>query len=54
LQEFVDSHGGKITTLSDSELKKLIEVEKTQVWPKIAENIDPALYEAAKRFAGHE
>ena len=54
LQEFVDNHGGKITTLSASELNKIIEMEKTQVWPKIAENIDPALYEAAMKFAGHK
>ena len=50
----MDNHGGKITTLSESELKKIIEMEKNQVWPKIAENIDPALYEAAKEFAGHK
>jgi hypothetical protein len=49
----VDEHGGKITTLSESELKNIIEIEKNQVWPKIAENIDPALYQAAKKFAGH-
>ncbi len=54
LQEFVSEHGGKITTLPEAEVKKLIEIEKTQVWPKIAENIDPTLYEAAKKFAGHE
>jgi len=54
LQEFVKEHGGTITTLSESELKKIIEMEKTQVWPKIAENIDPALYEAAMKFAGHK
>jgi TRAP-type C4-dicarboxylate transport system substrate-binding protein len=49
LKELVEEHGGTISTLSDAELKKLIEIEKTQVWPKIAENIDPALYEAAKK-----
>jgi len=54
LQEFVSAHGGKISTVSDSEIRKLIEIEKTQVWPKIAENIDPELYEAAKKFAGHD
>ena len=54
LKELVEEHGGTISTLSDAELKKLIEIEKTQVWPKIAENIDPGLYEAAKKFAGHQ
>jgi TRAP-type C4-dicarboxylate transport system substrate-binding protein len=54
LQEFVKEHGGTITTLSESELKKIVEMEKTQVWPKIAENIDPVLYEAAMKFAGHQ
>lgn len=54
LKELVEEHGGTISTLSDAELKKLIEIEKTQVWPKIAENIDPALYEAAKKHAGHQ
>jgi TRAP-type C4-dicarboxylate transport system substrate-binding protein len=54
LKELVEEHGGTISTLSDAELKKLIEMEKTQVWPKIAENIDPDLYEAAKKFAGHQ
>ena len=54
LKELVEEHGGTISTLSDAELKKLIEIEKTQVWPKIAENIDPDLYEAAKKFAGHQ
>jgi TRAP-type C4-dicarboxylate transport system substrate-binding protein len=54
LKEFVEQHGGKISKLPASEVKKLIEIEKTQVWPKIAESIDPALYQAAKRFAGHK
>ncbi len=54
LKELVEKHGGTISTMPDSEVKKLIEIEKTQVWPKIAENIDPALYEAAKKFAGHQ
>jgi hypothetical protein len=54
LKEFVDQHGGKISKLPASEVQKLIEIEKTQVWPKIAENIDPALYQAAKTFAGHK
>jgi TRAP-type C4-dicarboxylate transport system substrate-binding protein len=54
LQEFVNKHGGVISTLPQAELKKLIEIEKTQVWPKIAESIDPELYEAALEFAGHK
>jgi TRAP-type C4-dicarboxylate transport system substrate-binding protein len=54
LKELVEQHGGTISTLPASEVNKLIEIEKTQVWPKIAENIDPALFQAAKRFAGHK
>jgi TRAP-type C4-dicarboxylate transport system substrate-binding protein len=54
LKEFVEQHGGKVSKLSASEVEKLIEIEKTQVWPKIAESIDPALYQAAKTFAGHK
>ena len=54
LKEFVEKHGGTITVLTEAEMKKVIEIEKTQVWPKIAENIDPDLYKAAKKFAGHE
>lgn len=54
LKEFVDKHGGTVSTLPHAEVQKLIELEKTKVWPKIAEKMDPALYEAAKKFAGHE
>ncbi len=54
LKEFVKDHGGTVSTLSKTEVKKLIEIEKTQVWPKIAERIDPELYGAAKAFAGHQ
>ena len=54
LKEFVKDHGGTVSTLSKAEVKKLIEIEKTQVWPKIAESIDPELYTAAKAFAGHQ
>jgi TRAP-type C4-dicarboxylate transport system substrate-binding protein len=54
LKELVEQHGGKVSKLPASEVKKLIEIEKTQVWPKIAESIDPELYRAAKAFAGHK
>lgn len=54
LKEFVDQHGGKVSALPRAEVKKLIEIEKAQVWPKIAESIDSELYEAAKAFAGHK
>ena len=54
LKEFVDKHGGTVSTLPPAEIKKLIQIEKTQVWPKIAESIDPELYEAAMEFAGHK
>lgn len=54
LKELVEQHGGKVSKLPASEVKKLIEIEKTQVWPKIAESIDPELYQAAKAFAGHK
>jgi len=54
LKEFVDEHGGTVSTLPKAEIHKLIETEKTQVWPAIAKQMDPALYEAAKKFIGHE
>ncbi len=54
LKELAETHGGTISNLPDSEIKKLIEIEKKQVWPEIAKSIDPALYEAAKKFAGHQ
>ncbi len=54
LKEFVEKHGGTVSVLPEAEVKKLIEIEKTLVWPKIAKSIDPALYQAAKKFAGHE
>jgi TRAP-type C4-dicarboxylate transport system substrate-binding protein len=54
LRELADEHGGTISTLSPAELKKLIEIEKTQVWPEIAKSIDPELYEAALKFTGHQ
>ncbi len=52
LKEMVDKHGGTVSTLSEAEQKKLIDIEKNQVWPKLAKKMSPGLFEAAKRFIG--
>lgn len=53
LKELAEKHGGKISTLSDAELKKFIELEKTKVWPALSKKVDPELYKAAMKFVGH-
>jgi TRAP-type C4-dicarboxylate transport system substrate-binding protein len=52
LKEMVEKHGGKITTLPEAEIKKFIEIDKAKVFPVIAKEMDPAFYEAARKFAG--
>jgi TRAP-type C4-dicarboxylate transport system substrate-binding protein len=52
LKEFVDKHDGTVSPLSKADIQKLIEIERTQVWPAIAKKMDPVLYEAAKKFVG--
>ncbi len=54
LKDFAAKHGGKISTWDEAELKKAVEMDKTQVWPEIAKNIDPELYKAACKFIGAE
>jgi TRAP-type C4-dicarboxylate transport system substrate-binding protein len=52
LKEFVEKHGGRIDTLSESELHKLQQMDLNVVWPKIAEGMDPDFWAAAKKFRG--
>ena len=54
LVDFVKEHGGQISTWSDEELRKMVTINKEQVWPKIGKEIDPDLYRAAKEFVGVE
>jgi len=54
LKEFTETKGGTISTWSKEEIKKAVELDKTEVWPEIAKNIDPDLYQAAKKFVGVE
>jgi TRAP-type C4-dicarboxylate transport system substrate-binding protein len=54
LKELAEKQGGRVSTLSESEQKKFIEMERTKVWPALAENMDPAFYEAAKKFVGQD
>ena len=54
LKELVEKHGGTVSPLPEAEIKKLKELDKTIIWPEIAKKIDPALYEAAKKFTGNE
>ena len=54
LKEFVEKHGGHISTLSDAELKKFVDLERTKVHPALAKNINPDLYKAAKKYVGFE
>lgn len=54
LREFVEKHGGTVTTWTEAEIRKAVELDKTKVWPAIAEKIDPVVYKAAVRFVGAE
>jgi len=54
LKEFKADHGGLISVWPAEEVAKAKEMDKTQVWPEIAKNIDPELYAAAKKFVGAE
>jgi len=54
LKEFVEKHGGHISTLSDAELKKFIDLERTKIHPVLGKKIDPALFQAAKKHVGLE
>ena len=54
LKEFAEAKGGTVSTWSQAEMKKAVELDKAQVWPEIAKNIDPALYQAAKKFVGFD
>jgi TRAP-type C4-dicarboxylate transport system substrate-binding protein len=52
LKEFAAKYGGKVSTWSQKEISKAQEMDKTKVWPEIAKNIDPELYQAAKDWVG--
>jgi TRAP-type C4-dicarboxylate transport system substrate-binding protein len=52
LKEFAEKHGGTVSTWSEEEIQKALEIDKTQVWPEIAKNIDPELYQAARKWVG--
>ncbi len=54
LKELVDKHDGQISTLSEADQAKMTELDKTKIWPALAQKIDPELYAAAKKFCGHE
>lgn len=54
LKELVEKHGGHISTLSEAELQKFIDLERTIVHPALAKNINPDLYKAAKKYVGIE
>ncbi len=54
LKEFVADHQGQISTLPDAEFQRLIDLEKSVIYPAIAKNIDPELYKAAMKFVGYE
>ncbi|MFH1758652.1 MAG: TRAP transporter substrate-binding protein [Pseudomonadota bacterium] len=54
LKELVEKHGGTVSTLSEAEMKKLAELDRTKIYPMIAKTIDPDFYQAAKKFAGLE
>jgi TRAP-type C4-dicarboxylate transport system substrate-binding protein len=52
LKEFQEEHGGVIMTMSDAEVKKLIQIYREKVWPVIGKGMDPKIYEAAFKFMG--
>ena len=54
LEDFAKDRGGQVSRWSDDELRKMVTINREQVWPKIAKEIDPDLYRAAKEFVGHE
>ncbi len=52
LEDFQKEHGGTVSAWSDAEIQEMIRINKEEVWPEIAEEIDPELYEGAKAFVG--
>ena len=54
LKELVDAHGGTVSVLSEAEIAKLKELDRTKVYPAVAETMDAAFYEAAKKFVGFQ
>jgi TRAP-type C4-dicarboxylate transport system substrate-binding protein len=54
LQEFVSTHNGTVSTLSETEFQKLVNIHQTAVYPEIAKSIDPELYQAALKFIGRQ
>jgi len=52
LKDFVEKHGGTVSTWTKEEIQKALEMDRTKVWPEIAKNLDPELYQAAKKWVG--
>ncbi len=54
LKEFKETKGGKIVSMSKSELKKINQIYATRVWPVLGKDMDPQFYEAAMKFMGYK
>jgi C4-dicarboxylate-binding protein DctP len=46
--------GGKVTTMTDEEFNKMKQVFKDNVWPVLAKEMDPEVYQAALKFMGYK
>jgi len=54
LREFVSERQGTISTLSQTEYRKLMELHHKVVYPQFAKHVDPELYQAALKFVGQQ
>ena len=54
LKEFVEKHDGHVSTLSKEELQKFVDLERNKIHPALSKNLNPDLYEAAKKHVGLE
>ena len=54
LKEFQAQKGGQVVTMSAAEQKKLVYLYITKVWPAVGKSMNPEVYEAALKYAGHK
>jgi C4-dicarboxylate-binding protein DctP len=54
LKEFTAEHGGTVVVRPPAELKKMIQIYKTQAWPQLGKEMDPNVYNAALEFTGNK
>ena len=54
LEEFKAEHGGSVVVMKDSELAKMREIYRTQVWPVLGKQMEQEFYQAAKDYMGYK